>query len=887
MILNRIININNPKLFLLWLILAIPTMSFSQVRDIEYTTSNNVQGMAHIMEFSTLGYESGLYTVRIGVTGSSSRYAARLMYRVDSTEWKDAKDSRGKAIECSNYGRRRTATYKIILEDEVLDKERVEYGWKIKRYKGGGRIPRFSFSGIKLAGEYDPYKGVPTELMLYAKQSDEYKSFTDNSLSFNHIPYPYTFSQTKRLWIRAKYLREDVRLRLSGSGAEHFTIDTRNFFIDSLEEKIISISYTPKNIGRHYAQLILSTEKLPSNIALNLSGSCDSMRELGHNFIEKPTHILMNKDEFQIPVFSQKNYQLKFNYKAKALGDSELYIIYKWYKDSDLLFESKDNIYSCEKSKRYIRYDKEPEIREYCMPLYSPKHSNRLEIEISSKLYSGLEIADLYFGSPTPKRLIESGDWSDAEIWEPKGVPSLEDFVFVPSYHKLRVDRDSYCSTLILGDSAIVEVEPNTMFYVSDDIIYGKKSWFIVHQDLPGEKWVYTSSPVSETKALIYSMRKDNNETWLMEYNTGIKSKHNDYWSDYIVDPNHIIIPGKGYSVLSKQKLDLIYEGKLNDSEVHFPLVYTNEDSWNLVGNPYTAPLSSKKLLEDIDGKIQGNVIFLFDANNETYNPIIIDSKEEVAIPSLHGFFVEAIKQNSEMIFKRSQQYVPQTSLCAWNNHNYLTLNISNRDRTGYVIMGMVEDASYGFDKYDAHKLFGSSKETPELYFIIDNEEFAVNVFPDYPVHYSLGVYSGIDSELDLSLGNLSVLPENVHGFVYDKYLNKYSSLCDKYYRFSTKQGSVDDRFEIILLKGFSIPELDHQPSGVYHWTDNKGLKVYSDSYHDFQALRFWDRENRLIYSQDLKKGLNIIDFNFEKGIYSVSLELDNNEVKGFVFEIK
>ena len=84
---------------------------------------------------------------------------------------------------------------------------------------------------------------------------------------------------------------------------------------------------------------------------------------------------------------------------------------------------------------------------------------------------------------------------------------------------------------LVLGDSSNVEIDAGKMFYISGDIVYGRGSWFVVHQDLVPKRWNYISSPVNDAKALIYSMRKNDNETWLMKYNTGIKSKLKDILS--------------------------------------------------------------------------------------------------------------------------------------------------------------------------------------------------------------------------------------------------------------------------------------------------------------------------------------------------------------------
>lgn len=872
---------------ILFLFFFLPYNLVSQTQDIEFKNSSAQKssiGIIQAIEFSTLGYESGLYTVTATSSGSNSKYAIRLKYRVNNKKWENASDTRGRKIEHHNYKKRKSSTYKVILGEDALDQEKVELGWELIRIGKKGKTPSFSFSNIKLNGDYDNYKDIEPEIELFVKNGDNYNRLENKKLEFNHIPFPFTFPQTKRIWIRAKYLRDDIILDFNSKDSIHFTVDTRNFLIDSIDEKIISISYSPKSIGKHSTQLILSTRKLKSNINIDLSGSSDIRKDFSINFFENNINSLKHSSNYRFPIFSKMEYQFKFEYEKKELGNKEISFRYRWYKDDNLLLEMKDNLNNL-KSNNIKKYKNEAD--KYCVPLNSPENANNIEIIIDSKGGS-LKVDNLYFGTPVLKYLIASGNWSEDNIWSPKGSPSVEDFVYISPNLKIKVDEDAYCSTLILGDSSNVEIEINKMFYVSGDIYYGKKSWFIVHQDLNANKWTYTSSPVDDTKALIFSMRKNDNEAWLMEYNTGIKSKLNDYWSDYIIDPNHKILPGKGYAVFSKQTLDVIYEGILNNSQVRYPLVYSEKDSWNLVGNPYTAPLSSKKLYGDIDGKIQGNVIFLFDSKNNVYNPIIIDDKEEVVIPSLQGFFVEALKTNSEMIFKRSQQYIPKSSSYSWTNHNYLTLNVTNGEKEEYIIMGMRDDAFYGFDKYDAHKLFGSSKDTPEIYFLKDGEELSVNVFPSYPAIYDLGVYVGKESSLDLSLGNLSILPENIQIIIHDKKNNKYTSLCNNNsFSFSVNSGSNDDRFRVLLLKGINIPELEGENSGIYIWNDEDNVNIFSDNYHNLGGIRVWDKSNNFIYEQEYTQGFNVLDYKFEKGVYNLELEIGDNWIKGFIIEIE
>ena len=426
------------------------------------------------------------------------------------------------------------------------------------------------------------------------------------------------------------------------------------------------------------------------------------------------------------------------------------------------------------------------------------------------------------------------------------------------------------------------------MFYVSGDIVYGNRSYFTVHQNLLSEKWNYISSPVNQARALVYSMRKSGNETWLMKYNTGVVSKHGDHWSEYLIDPNYILQPGHGYAVYTHEDLDVKYEGILCNSKTTVALTAKNNDKWNLVGNPFTAPLSTGKLFEDIDGKIQGNAIFLFDRENKVYNPIIVDENEEVMIPSLESFFVEAMQDGREITFKRNHQYIPKTGRGSTVNHNYLSLAATVVNKRQYALMGMIDDAKYGFDEYDAHKMFGISEDMPEIYFIVDGEELSVNTFPDYPAAFDIGLYIGRDTEVGLRLDNLSVLPQNISVMMEDKYEHKFYDLCQpNKITASLKSGNTNDRYRIYLNKAVNIYEIHPEYSGIYIWNDNGRILVYGDGTHRLQKVRVSDKERNLIEEQEFDSNVLVFDKNIRKGRYTVDIQVEDLWIRDFITDIK
>lgn len=831
-----------------------------------------------ILDLSTLNQEDVTIAWQNYSTGAKkARWSVRLQYRLsDTSEWKDVTDARSRPYEFYTGKRAVSRTFsKVVLPSECNNRNRIQISWKYSKLRGKGNDPKISTRNICVSSQTDPYNGAAVELNVTRHLND--KTIEVKKVDFNHIPLPYTYPETIRLKFSGKYLRDSVRLEISGADKEYFSVDSKS--IDAgTSPKSVTVCYSPRKAGIHKATLTIKTRKLAKNIIIPLEGSCAKASEFRKNLISNETSAEENID-FAADIFSGKEYQFRMNVSGNQdeltsygndVLNNDISVTYKWYRNNVLLKE----------------YDDRPKVHDYCVPLQSPATANKLEIVISNK--DRLEIKDWYFGFPKPKCLVRSGNWNDPTIWEPEGEPNMEDFVYIEDSCKVKVTTDVVCSMLVLGDNVNIDINTGKMFYVSGDIVYGNRSYFTVHQNLLSEKWNYISSPVNQARALVYSMRKSGNETWLMKYNTGVVSKHGDHWSEYLMDPNYILQPGHGYAVYTHEDLDVKYEGILCNSKTTVSLTTKNNDKWNLVGNPFTAPLSTGKLFEDIDGKIQGNAIFLFDRENKVYNPIIVDENEEVMIPSLESFFVEAMQDGREITFKRNHQYIPKTGRGSTVNHNYLSLAATVGNKRQYALMGMIDDAKYGFDEYDAHKMFGISEDMPEIYFIVDGEELSVNTFPDYPAAFDIGLYIGREAEVGLRLDNLSVLPQNISVMVEDKYEHKFYDLClPNKITASLKSGNTNDRYRIYLNKAVNIYEIHPEYSGIYIWNDNGRILVYGDGTHRLQKVRVSDKERNLIEEQEFDSNVLVFDKNIRKGRYTVDIQVEDLWIRDFITDIK
>ncbi|MDO5759628.1 MAG: hypothetical protein Q4Q06_01220 [Bacteroidota bacterium] len=786
-----------------------------------------------------------------------TQWSARLQYRLSQTEeWQDVLDKGGKAVVFySQYKRYRQNFSDIKLPSSCENQEFVQISWLIGTKGKKTPNPQILFRNILIKSEYDKFFGTPAEVKVFSK-SGELAQQVENII-FNNVGYPYLFPEQKRIFIEGKNIRDSITFEITGKNSYHFSLSEYSL----KSNRFLFVSYTPKSEGKHEAVLEINTSKLKGGvIRIPLKGSCSKHRDYDKNYIPVASEP-NNTFSYHIPVFSNTDYQFSFQREEHSV--SKIFVEYKWKRNNKVLSIMADTLKN----------------NNYCVPLQSPKTADEIEIALSSE--QEFLPMNAYFGYPKVKTMIQSGLWSDDNNWKDKNSPVMEDFVMIANGIQAIVDEDASCSMLFLGDSANVVIENGKIFYVASDIFYNQKSFFTVNQNLLPKRWNYISSPINQAHAAIFSMKNDSNDSWLMQYNTGIRSKHNDYWSEYITDPKFVLDPGKGYAIYTHEPLVVKYEGLLCASNVSVNLKSTPDDKWNMIGNPYTAPLSSKKLFEELDGKIQGNTIMLFDRENEVYNPIIIDPKEEIAIPSLESFFVEAYTHSTNILFKRSQQYIPLTGEKVLSNHNYLNLSVCKGKNYQYALLGMIDEAKFDFDEYDCHKLFGTNEDMPEIYFKDENDEYSVNVFPSYPASFDVDLYIGNPHAVELNLNNLAVLPENIVVFMEDKESGEFYNLCENASIKTSINSGVTQRYRIHIIKAMDNAEY----KDIYIWTDGERCLIYSADNH-LNKIRIKNSLGKVESERSLMER-EVFQYTLPIGRYKIDLNISDNWINNCDLEVK
>jgi len=166
------------------------------------------------------------------------------------------------------------------------------------------------------------------------------------------------------------------------------------------------------------------------------------------------------------------------------------------------------------------------------------------------------------------------------------------------------------------------------------------------------------------------------------------------------------------------------------------PSVNTDNDGWNLIGNPYPSDLSWNNLV--LPSGMSGEVQF-YNASSDSvsggYTAIAQDgfpAGNQLPIPPLQSFFVHATENNVTLALSNTARRSTTTPLYRTTNiYDYsIRLTVTNGASADPTYIRFVDEASASFDsKWDAHKM---TNEVPNssLYTELSNTKYAINSLP-------------------------------------------------------------------------------------------------------------------------------------------------------------
>ncbi len=336
-----------------------------------------------------------------------------------------------------------------------------------------------------------------------------------------------------------------------------------------------------------------------------------------------------------------------------------------------------------------------------------------------------------------------------------------------------------------------------------------------VQNYLEADRWHYISSPVSNDTAGVFM------DMFLYSFNESVYSPNNGNpigWEN-IVEESIPLNVGEGYKVWSYSSMvgaeNICFtKGVLNDGTINLPVVATDKDinniigdgeGWNLVGNPYPSGIdwnhqSWEK--HNIDGSVYvfDGVQYLVWSGSGNFG-----SLTDGIIPSMQAFFVKANDIKPSLILSNESRVYGVSSYKDPIPNNLLELSIEGNGYSDKTYINFHLDGKIGYDSgFDAYKIKGISA-APQLYSFNNGNIMSINVLPELvsDTTISIGIEVGNNTEFVIQASKLESFDPDVEIYLEDKLQNHILNLrVQSIYKFTASPLDDTDRF----LLHFGIP---------------------------------------------------------------------------------
>ena len=389
-----------------------------------------------------------------------------------------------------------------------------------------------------------------------------------------------------------------------------------------------------------------------------------------------------------------------------------------------------------------------------------------------------------------------------------------------------------------------------------------------VQRFVHGGRWNLISPSTSDVTAGDLMNADPNTDSWLTYFveseGPAGDTTHGLGWH-FIIPVNTLLNTGTGYAYLPINDETLLFEGNVLTTDFPYSLTYSGPNyGFNLVGNPYTAPVSwdsigAKWGLHNVDGTIwiyNGSNYSSFPSNTLRYN-----------IAEGQGFFVRATGNNPSMTVPEAARNGNSSSFVKGEverkeGFNYLSIKSENNGLEDNTFIYFDQKGTDEYDwGYDAEKMFGSST-APQIFVKEGEKNLTYAFLPDLTEGsertVSLNYIPGVSGEQKLifdleNFHDINIVLEDVKtGILQD--INE-----NNIYEFTGFK--TDDPARFLLHFTRNITGINNELHGgevnIYSYAGNIYVKLNYDVENTTQ-VNIYDLTGKRLLSTTINKGETI-----------------------------
>ena len=465
-------------------------------------------------------------------------------------------------------------------------------------------------------------------------------------------------------------------------------------------------------------------------------------------------------------------------------------------------------------------------------------------------------------------------DWTNASNWTPAVSPTTTSDISIPS------GLTSY-PTVSSATSVIAVTIESGASLIAEATITG---YVIYKRNLPTTNWYLVSPPVSGESIddvianhMLASGTGSNLGLAVYLNNTGPA------W--FYVEATTIasFTSGSGYSVKFATAGDLSFTGTPLISDVSPLISNGTRNSFNLIGNPFTAYINSDEFLTTNSTALSEATIWLWDGSQYvTYN-----NTSSFEIAPTQGFFVEKASTggSASVTFTASDRSHASDTFMREEPKTNFELFVESSDEKKSTKIFYIDNKTTGFDNGYDSKMFGDAEDNFAIYtnLLSDNDgrKLAIQTLPnsDYETMViPVGLVAEAGKEITFSAHALN-LPSGYDIYLKDNSANILTNLSETDYTITLDKDhdGVGNFYLSLSSKSLSASEVILSDVSIYKSSDSQ---ITINGVQGNANMTVYSLLGKKVFNTSLKSsGLSKVDLPaLNTGVYIVKLASDTGE---------
>ncbi len=407
-----------------------------------------------------------------------------------------------------------------------------------------------------------------------------------------------------------------------------------------------------------------------------------------------------------------------------------------------------------------------------------------------------------------------SGNFNAASTWN--YTPSDTKQFIISAGHTVTLRN---ANNIEAGASIIVRDGGNFINTTSNDVIA------TMEKNITADKWNFIGFPVKDNSEEGYGvapLAAVEGDIWALEYDYA-----NNTWDDTYLhwyEGNYDYIKaGNGIFAYPDNNYTLSIEGTLNNANVTVTNTITaigngnNALRWMALANPYPAEINVSSI--GSLSTVQGTTAY-------TYNGTTFDANQTGTIKAGQGFFVNMVRQGGvteySLTFTKNMINGYSNAKSVSAEREFVSVSVSTDGYKVPVLFAQNDEATDGYDIFDANKMFGNGT-VAEPYLLCEGIELCKEEVLSSSYTATMNIKSSESRSVEIIADNI---PEGYSLTLIDGALSVEMSEGDVYNADITN-GENADRFKLLITKNnVSIADVAETES-IRVVNNNRSIAIY------------------------------------------------------------